>query len=57
MGGWNQDQQLMLKSFLEDRFTLANIVKQTKEDIKTSHRQIQALSAENQRLSSSLREK
>lgn len=27
MGGWSKDHQMMLKSFLEERFILANIVK------------------------------
>lgn len=27
MGGWSRDHQMMLKSFLEERFILANIVK------------------------------
>ena len=27
MGGWSRDHQIMLKSFLEERFVLANIVK------------------------------
>lgn len=27
MGGWTKNHQLMLKSFLEERFVLANIVK------------------------------
>lgn len=39
MGGWSSDHQSMLKSFLEERFILANIVKGANEEIKQVRRQ------------------
>jgi hypothetical protein len=50
MGGWSKDHQLMLKSFLEERFVLANIVKSANDEIKTARKQNEELLNENSRL-------
>lgn len=50
MGGWSKDHQLMLKSFLEERFVLANIVKNANEEIKGAKRENESLETENSRL-------
>lgn len=34
MGGWTRDHQLMLNSFLQERFLMANVVKSSNETIK-----------------------
>lgn len=34
MGGWSTDHQLMLNSFLQERFLMANVVKNSNEAIK-----------------------
>lgn len=39
MGGWSSDHQMMLRSFLEERFVLANIVKGANDEIKQVRRQ------------------
>lgn len=56
MGGWTKDHQLMLKSFLEERFVLANIVKSANEEIKAGRKQNEVLSAENARVNAMLQE-
>ena len=56
MGGWSRDHQMMLKSFLEERFVLANIVKSTNDEIKASRKQNDALAAENSRLNAMMSE-
>jgi hypothetical protein len=50
MGGWSKDHQLMLKSFLEERFVLANIVKSANEEIKSTRRQNEELVTQNARV-------
>lgn len=54
MGGWSKDHQLMLKSFLEERFVLANIVKNANEEIKVSRKQNEELATENARVNGML---
>lgn len=34
MGGWSSDHQLMLNSFLQERFLMANVVKNSNQSIK-----------------------
>jgi hypothetical protein len=54
MGGWSRDHQSMLKSFLEERFVLANIVKNANEEIKTARKQNDELVSENARVNAML---
>lgn len=44
----------MLKSFLEERFVLANIVKNANEEIKVSRKQNEELATENSRVNAML---
>jgi hypothetical protein len=34
MGGWTRDHQMMLNSFLEERFLMANLVKNANSKLK-----------------------
>lgn len=34
MGGWTRDHQLMLNSFLEERFLMANVLRNASADLK-----------------------
>jgi hypothetical protein len=54
MGGWSKDHQLMLKSFLEERFVLANIVKNANDEIKVARKQNEELATENSRVNGML---